>query len=75
MMANVNKQILEIFGQNLRRIRTEKGLSQRELSSLSGVDNAEISRMENGQVNVSLNTVAQLADALEVPFLKLVKPE
>jgi transcriptional regulator with XRE-family HTH domain len=74
-MATSNKQILKIFGENLRRIRTEKGLSQRDLSSLCNVDNAEISRMENGQVNVSLNTISQLADALEVPFLKLLKPE
>ena len=75
IMATSNKQILKIFGENLRRIRTEKGLSQRDLSALCNIDNAEISRMENGQVNVSLTTVSQLADALEVPFLKLLKPE
>ena len=74
-MATSNKNILKIFGENLRRIRTEKGLSQRDLSSLCNIDNADISRMENGLVNVSLTTVAQLADALEVPFLKLLKPE
>jgi len=74
-MATSNKNILKIFGENLRRIRMEKGLSQRDLSSLCNIDNADISRMENGQVNVSLNTISQLADALEVPFLKLLKPE
>jgi len=75
IMATSNKDILKIFGKNLRRIRMEKGLSQRGLSSLCNIDNADISRMENGQVNVSLSTISQLADALEIPFLKLLKPE
>lgn len=74
-MAVSNKQILKTFGSNLYRIRKEKKLSQRGLASLCNVDHADISRIENGQINVSLNTVAQLADALEVSYLKLLKPE
>jgi transcriptional regulator with XRE-family HTH domain len=74
-MASPNKDILKIFGQNLKKIRTQKGLSQRQLSALCNVDNADISRMENGEMNVTLNTIAQLADALEISFFKLVKPE
>lgn len=53
----------------------EKGLSQRNLSALCNIDNADISRIENGEINVTLNTVSQLADALDVPFFKLLKPE
>jgi len=74
-MASQNKNILKIFGENLKKIRTQKGLSQRQLSAMCNVDNADISRMENGEINVTLNTIAQLADALEVPFFKLMKPE
>jgi transcriptional regulator with XRE-family HTH domain len=74
-MEALNKNILKVFGANLRRIRIQKGLSQRDLSALCNVDNADISRMENGDINVTLNTVAQLADALEVPFLDLIKPK
>lgn len=74
-MASLNKDILKIFGDNLKKIRTQKGLSQRQLSALCNVDNADISRMENGEINVSLNTIAQLADALEISFYKLIKPE
>lgn len=72
-MKSLNKNILKAFGENLKRLRTQKGLSQRDLSALCNVDNADISRMENGEINVTLNTVTQLADALEVPFLELLK--
>jgi transcriptional regulator with XRE-family HTH domain len=70
-----SKSILKVFGQNVRRIRLEKGLSQRKLSALCEIDNADISRMENGEINVTLNTVVQLAEALEVPYMKLLKQD
>lgn len=75
MTAVSNKTILKAFGENLKRVRTQKGMSQRDLSALCNVDNADISRMENGEINVTLNTVAQLADALDVQFWELLKPK
>ena len=68
-----NQQILKAFGANLRHFRNEKGLSQRDLFALCNIDNAEISRMENGEVNVTLNTLAQLAEALDIPAFMLLK--
>lgn len=70
----VNHQILKTFGANLRQFRNEKGLSQRDLFALCNIDNAEISRMENGEVNVTLNTLTQLAEALDIPAWMLLKP-
>lgn len=68
-----NHQILKTFGVNLRHFRNEKGLSQRDLYALCNIDNAEISRMENGEVNVTLNTLAQLSEALDIPPHMLLK--
>ena len=68
-----NDQILKTFAVNLRHFRTEKGLSQRDLYAICNIDNAEISRMENGEVNVTLNTLAQLAEALDIPAYMLLK--
>lgn len=73
-MITPNKKILKIFGANLRSLRMQKGLSQRALSAICNIDNGEISRMENGEINVTLNTIAQLADALEVSFSDLLRP-
>ena len=69
-----NQEILKTFGANLRRFRNEKGLSQRDLYALCNIDNAEISRMENGEVNVTLNTLTQLAEALDISAWMLLKP-
>ena len=74
MPLTSNQNILKTFGANLRRIRTEKELSQRDLYALCNIDNAEISRMENGEVNVTLNTLTQLAEALDIPVWMLLKP-
>lgn len=51
---------------NLKNIREKKGLSQAELSKISGVSNVYISNLENGvKNNPSLDLIAKLADALQ----------
>jgi transcriptional regulator with XRE-family HTH domain len=62
----------EQFGANLRRLRLDGGLTQMELSNRSGLDMAEISRLETGLRDVRLSTVVRLADGLEVPPHALV---
>jgi len=66
--------ILSLFGTNLRRIRKDKGFSQRELSSRCNIDNADISRMENGDINITLKTLQQLADAMDISVWELLIP-
>src|SRR5437763_16019644 len=55
----------ETIGQRLRRLRLERGLSQRELAS-PGVSYAYISRIEGGQRQPSLRAIRKLARALGV---------
>lgn len=71
-MRNKPTDIIFIFSTNLRRIRMQKGFSQRELSARCNVDNADISRMENGDINITLRTLEQLANALDVAILELL---
>lgn len=66
------KNIVEIFAANLRRLREEKGLSLRQLSATCNVEHSDISRMENGKVNVTLKTVEHLAEALDVSITDLL---
>jgi transcriptional regulator with XRE-family HTH domain len=73
-MASINHKILSAFARNLRRIRKEKGMSLRDLDAKSGVDHARIGRLERGNENVTLETVAILADALGVNYLDLLAP-
>lgn len=62
------KKEFELFGQRLQTIRKEKGLSQVELESDSGVPRTEISKIENGHKNIELTTIIKLAHALDVPL-------
>jgi transcriptional regulator with XRE-family HTH domain len=52
--------------EEVRRIRKERGLTQRGLASLSGVDQATISMLESGKHRPRLETLDTLADALGV---------
>lgn len=44
--------------------RKEKNLTQKELSELTGISQADLSKIENGNTNPSLNTLLKLAKGL-----------
>lgn len=44
--------------------RKENGLTQKELATRTGITQADISRLENGESNPSLKTMKRLAAAL-----------
>ena len=54
-----------IYPSMLRRVRLTKGLSQRELSRLSGVSQATISMIENGIIDPRFSIMERLSKALE----------
>lgn len=51
---------------NLKEARVAKGISQRELSDLSGVPQAQISRIEAGTVDPRTTSLLALAHALDM---------
>lgn len=57
---------LEKFAAQLIKLRTKKGLSQRELSSRCDVDYGKISKLENNKANLTLTTLIELAEGLEI---------
>lgn len=65
MITPADKKVLKIFGENLRRLRKEKGLSLREMSYACSIDNSKIAKIEKGMINITLTTLIQLASALE----------
>lgn len=44
--------------------RKEKGITQKELSKLTGIAQADLSKIENGNANPSLKTLKKLAEGL-----------
>ncbi len=54
------------LGRQLRAARHTLGLTQPELAELTAVQQSEISRIENGHSNPTLDTVVRLAHALSL---------
>lgn len=63
----------EKLGENLKRIRTAKGISQGEISRILEVDKSFISNIENGKTNPTLSTIAKIAKAVGVSVGELMK--
>ncbi len=49
---------------NLRQARQSRGLTQEQLARKIGVDQAAISRMENGKQRITLELLGRMAEAL-----------
>ena len=64
----------KLFGQNVRRIRRVRGLTQEEFAEISGFSQQYISGVEQGRRNPTVVTVYELAIALGVTHLDLLKP-
>ena len=60
-----------VLQNNLKKVRTEKGLSQGELAGLVGVSRQTISSIENGQFSPTAKLALLLCIALEKKFEEL----
>ncbi len=62
----------EQFGNRIKELRIEQTISQARLSLLTGIERAQISRIEQGKVNVTLETIDKLSNALKVSLVELL---
>lgn len=75
MIGDLEKSILKKFGNHLKGFRKERKLSLRQMASRCNVEHSDIKRYEDGQVNLSLIKIIELAKALEIPPCELLKFE
>ena len=61
------------LGENLRKLRLKKNMSQVDLANALSVDRAYISNIENGRMNPTLSTLEKIAGALKVSIKDLVE--
>lgn len=54
------------LGARIKALREQQGLSQRKLALMIGSNQTHLWQIENGTVNVGLDILCRLADALEV---------
>lgn len=62
----------EVVGSKVREIRNSLLISQFELSKLTGIERAQISKIEQGKVNLTLETLEKLSIALKVDVSELI---
>jgi transcriptional regulator with XRE-family HTH domain len=55
----------------IKKHRTIKGLSQKEIAISLGIDQAQYSRIESGKVEPTLSSLEKIADALNVKLTEL----
>lgn len=58
---------------NLKRLRVERLLTQKQLAERSGVSEMTVRRIENGDYGIKLLTLHKLAAGLDVPIEELAK--
>lgn len=61
------------FGRNVKAARQNAGLTQTELAERSGISRVDISRIEGGQINVTLRTMRKLAEALDLKVSRMLE--
>ncbi len=61
------------LGENLKKIRIKKNITQIEIAKTLGVNRSFVSNIENGKNNPTLSTIANLAKVLGVSTNELLK--
>ncbi len=56
------------IGERIRNFRTQKALSQGDIEKRTGLLRCYLSRVENGHTIPSLDTLAKIANAMDVPL-------
>ena len=64
--------ILTIIGNNIRRLRKEKGLRQIDLAVAVGIDSSYLSEIENKKRNPTILLLDNIATVLEVSLIDLL---
>ncbi len=65
--------IREKLGQNIKKIRTRKEMSQGDICRALDMDRGYMSAIENGKKNITIQQLERLAQALGVSSDKLLK--
>ena len=67
-----HKEPQPALGQAIRRLRTERNLSQEELGHRAEIHPTWISHIESGRTNPAWGTVRRIAGVFEVPLSEIV---
>lgn len=64
-----------MLSQNIKKLRVQKGMTQKELAEKLHVTPQAVSRWENGEVEPSVSTIGEMADIFEVTADEIIGGE
>lgn len=67
-----DQALIDSFGQRIRQLRTDLGISQEHLAELTGFHRTYIGMIERGERNISLSNIGVFAKAFEVSVSELL---
>lgn len=67
MNTSRNKEYIIAFGDQIRKLRKEKGISMEKLAEQADIEYSQIAKIEKGKINTTISTVFTLANALNLP--------
>lgn len=62
------------FGENIRKERLKKGLSQEDFAEVLGFHRTYIGMLERAERNITLSNLEKIAKALDIEIAELLKP-
>lgn len=62
----------EFLNNNIKYLRNKNGLSQQGLANKIGIDRSTISRIENNEIETTIDNAIKIAEALNVTLYDLV---
>lgn len=68
----MKSEILVRFGQNVQKVRKERGFSQEQLAEKAGLHRTYIGMIERAEKNITLCNIEKVANALEVNIQSLI---
>lgn len=70
--SSKEKGFLKKLGENLRKLRNQRGISQEELAYSASIDRTYLSDIENGKKSATIIVLNRIADALRVNIKDLL---
>ena len=70
-----NTPFIIAVGKKIRKIRTQKKLSQQKLADLCNLELSQINRIELGLINTSISHISSIAEAFGVHPMELLDVE
>ena len=68
----LDQPLIDAFGKRIRRLRTDRGLSQEQLAELTGLHRTYIGMIERGERNLSLSNIGVFAKVFEMSVSALL---